>query len=390
MIRSRAHSGQGQAPLGTRRPPPPPAPTPSGGGFGRSHLAWAVAAAGVVAGLVYVTSSVLSMLLASAVLAWLFDRPVSALQARGRSREFGIALVTTGLFAVLVVIGLYVVPDAIRQIAALTTNLRPYFERAAVEFGPLVAQAEARFGVDLPVDVHELGQLAPEYLQKITPDVRAQIEAALATVASGGLSVVLSLLSLSLLPLFTFFLLRDWPDLVRFVADVVPPAARPTVGRLVTEIDARLIGWVRGQLTVAVVLGVVYSVGLWLSDIDLAVTIGLMGGVLFLVPYVGPLLTGVLAGGLCLLKFGVDVHLAIVVATFVVGQALEGTVLTPLLVGDRVGLHPMVVMVAIIVGGNLLGMVGIIIAVPVTAALAVVGAWGLEVWKQSRTYGGSG
>ncbi len=380
MIRSRAHSGRGTASLPVRRSPPPSS---------RSHLGWAVVGAVTLAGLVYVTSSVLSMLFASAVLAWLFDRPVSALQARGHSRDFGIALVTSALVAVTLVLLVFVIPDAFRQIAALTLNLRPYFDRAAAEFGPLVAQAESRFGVDLPVDVQELGRLAPEYLKKVTPDLRAQIEATLGTVASGGLSVVFSALSLSLLPLFTFFLLRDWPGLVAFVGELVPVRARDTVDTLVAEIDARLIGWVRGQLTVALVLGVVYSVGLYASGIDLAVTIGLSGGVLFLVPYVGPLLTGALAGGLCLLKFGLDWHLGVVVGTFVVGQTLEGFVFTPLLVGDRVGLHPMVVMVAIIVGGNLLGMVGIILAVPVTAALAVVGAWGLQMWKESRTYRGA-
>jgi predicted PurR-regulated permease PerM len=337
-------------------------------------------------GVLYLTRSVLTILSASVVLAWLLDRPVSGLQARGLSRDFAIVAVTAGLTLGLVVLLVGVLPNAVAQIGDLATNIQPYLHTAAERFGPLVAEVERRFKIDVPVDFQELGRMAPAWLQKLSPDVQERIQEALKTAASGGLSVVFSLLSLSLLPQFTFFILRDWPRLVEAVDGMVPPRTRGVVRRLAGEIDERLIGWVRGQLTVALVLGVVYSIGLVLSGIDLAVTVGLLGGALFLVPYVGPLVTGVLAGTLCVLKFGIDWHLAAVGATFVIGQALEGTLLTPWLVGDRVGLHPVVVMVAVIVGGNVLGIVGIVIAVPVTAALAVVGFWLLERWKASGTF----
>ncbi len=368
------------APLPMRRPERP--------GWSWSVLAWAVVGVVLVGATLWVSRSVVSICFASAVFAWLLDRPVSAIQARGASRDFGIVLVSMALFATVIGFAFWVVPDAARQIAHLAENLKPYLDRAATEFGPFVARLEARFGIDLPVDIGELGALAPEYLKKLTPDVREHIQNWLTSAASGGLSLLLAVLSLCLLPLFTFFLLRDWPALVAFVGRLVPLRAQATTHRLAAEIDGRLAGWVRGQLTVAVVLGVLYSLGFTLSGIDLSVTVGLLGGALFLLPYIGPLITGALAVSLALLKFGGDWHVGAVAATLIVAQALEGAVLTPLLVGDRVGLHPMVVMLAILVGGNVFGIVGIIVAVPVTAALAVVGAWALDVWRASRTYRG--
>jgi predicted PurR-regulated permease PerM len=354
----------------------------------RSWLAWSIGGAVLVFGVLYVTRSVLTILSVSAVFAWLLDRPVSLLAARGLSREAAIVAVAAGLTVALAVLLVGILPSAVAQLAELGANIQPYLHNAATRFGPLVEEVERRFKIDLPVDFQELGKLAPTYLKLLSPDVQERLQAAAKSAASGGLSVVFSVLSLSLLPLFTFFILRDWPKLLGATDGLVPIVARPVVRRLAAEIDERLIGWVRGQLTVALVLGCVYSAGLMISGIDLAATVGLLGGALFLVPYVGPLVTGVLAGTLCILKFGLDWHLAAVVATFVVGQALEGTVLTPWLVGDRVGLHPLVVMVAVIVGGNVLGIIGIVVAVPLTAALAVVGIWLLGEWRESRTFRG--
>lgn len=380
MIRSRSHVGQANAGLPMRRREKAP-PT-------RSWLGWVIGAAALCTALVYVTRSVLFILFAAAVFAWLLDRPVSELQRRGLSRSFAIFLVTAGIGAGLLVLLIGVVPNTVHQIAVLSANLTPYIDNLNSHVGPWTAAIEARFKIDLPVDLQELGKLAPKYLEQLSPDFRAKLQEWAKNAASGGFSLVMSVLSLSLLPLFAFFLLRDWPHLVSYVGDLVPVPARSVVARLVGEIDARLAGWVRGQLTVAFALGCVYSLGLLVSGIDLAITVGLLGGVLFLVPYVGPLITASLALSLACLKFGFDWHVGAVAVTFVLGQALEGTALTPLLVGDRVGLHPMVVMVALIVGGNLLGIVGIVLAVPATAALAVIGGYLLERWRESRTFRG--
>ena len=361
--------------------------SPTVGAASGSWWGWGIAGIIVVGGLFYLTWSVFSMLFAAVVFAWLLNPAVTALEPRVRSREWACILVFAMLttFAIALVVG--VLPRVVGQIAELSGKIQPYVQRLSENVWPYIAMAESRFGIRIPLNPNDLATQAPALLQKISPDVRARIQEWLQSAASGSLSVVLSALSLSLLPLFTFYLVRDWPKLVAGVEELVPPRHRPIVRELSGQIDTRLSGFVRGQLTVALVLGCVYTVGQLIAGIDLAVTVGMLGGALFLLPYIGTLVAAALAGVLALMKFGLDWHVAVAVGTFFVGQAIEGAVLTPWLVGDRVGLHPMVVMVALIVGGNLLGIWGLVLAVPMTAALAVVGGHLMERWRSSKTFG---
>jgi len=170
------------------------------------------------------------------------------------------------------------------------------------------------------------------------------------------------------------------------VDDLVPVRHRPIVRTLALEIDGRIASFVKGQLLVATILGAFYTVGMLVARVDLAVTVGVLSGALFLLPYIGPLIGAALGVGLALIQYGVDWHVVVVVATFGLAQLMENTILTPMLVGDRVGLHPMVVMIALIVAGNLLGLWGLVVALPVTAALAVIGGHVLDVYRRSRTY----
>lgn len=379
MIRRLAHSGAfARAPSRRTIDRQPP---------GRSWLGWGLAGLALAGGLLYLTWSVFSMVFAAAVFAWLLHPVATAIERRVRSREVACLLVFGGLSFFFAAVVLLVLPRVVSQIGELSANIPPYVTRLSADLGPYIAMAEARFGVQIPLNLNDLAAQVPSLLQKISPDVRARLQAWLQTAASGSWSIILSALSLTLLPLFTFYLLRDWPQLIALVNNAIPPRYRPTVADLAGQIDTRLSGFVRGQLTVALVLGCIYTVGQVIAGIDLAVTVGLLGGVLFLLPYLGTLIAGTLAGVLALMKFGLDWHVAVAVGTFFVGQAIEGTFLTPWLVGDRVGLHPMVVMVALIVGGNLLGIWGLVLAVPITAALAVLGGYFFQLWQSSRTFG---
>ncbi len=154
------------------------------------------------------------------------------------------------------------------------------------------------------------------------------------------------------------------------------------------EVDARLGAFVRGQITVCIILGVMYSTGLWLSGIDLAVVIGLLSGALFIIPYLGTIVGIVLATTLCLMKYGVDAHLVYVALTFAISQGIEGWVLTPRIVGQKVRLHPLVVMMALLVGSSLGGIWGMLLAIPVTATLNVVGIEWLEAYRASHVFHG--
>jgi predicted PurR-regulated permease PerM len=341
----------------------------------------------IAAALLALAWSVSATLFASAVFAYLLDPPVSWLQRRGWSREF--ASILLGIVGLVASVGalLIVVPGVVRQVADLAGNVQPYLDRIAVNLGPRIEWAEQRFGIDIPVSIDEIREHAPEYLRSLSPDVRAGVQDWLRRLATGGLDVVLGLLSLSLLPLFTFYLLVSWPDILGGIERGLPLRWRAGARALAIDVDLRLQAFVRGQLIVAALLGVMYTIGLLLADIDLAITVGLLSGVLFLVPYLGTGIGIVLSSTLAFLKFGLDWHVGVCVGTYVIGQALEGFVLTPVLVGDRVGLHPMVVIVALVVGGNLLGFWGLVLAVPVTATLAVIAGRVLDRYRQSRFYG---
>jgi predicted PurR-regulated permease PerM len=378
-MRRSAHSSSGTGSLArtARRPP----------SQGRGRALWIGGAIVLSGALLWALSGVLPTLFASAVFAWLLN-PVVTRLARQGDRERAVVGVGAGLLALATLLVVVVVPAVVSQVAELSTNLKPYVDNLVPRLQPWVMQAEARFGVKIPVNLQELAAEAPQWLARISPDVRASVSEALAGAAKGGIAFVVSLLGWFLLPLFTFYLLRDWPLLLAAAEDVVPPRWRPTVLRLAAEIDARLVGFVRGQLTVALALGAWYTTGLLFAGIDLAITLGMLSGVLFLVPYLGTLVGIVLSSTLALLKFGLDWHVVACILTFVTGQLVEGTFLTPRLVGDRVGLHPMVVMVALVVGGNLLGVWGLVLGVPITAVLAVLGGEVLGRWRASRLFAG--
>jgi predicted PurR-regulated permease PerM len=380
VIRRSAHSSAGTAVLRSR--PPPAAPKPNLA----SRLRWAIAFAAVVASSVYLTSSVLSVLVAAAVVAYLLHPVVTRLQARGYRRVsaiflIGIAAALVGALAVLVV-----VPGFVRNVGALGGNVTPYLDGLAGKAQPVVGWLENRFDVVIPLDLRALAAEIPVYLEKLSPDARSTMKDYVGRLAGGGIDVVLAVLRVTLLPVFAFYLLRDWPDIVGWVHELVPPRHRPVVRSLAAEIDIRIISFVKGQLLVAGILAAWYTVALLLAGLKFGVTMGILSGALFLLPYVGPLAAATMSVGLTLLEYGFDWHVLAVAAAYGFGQVLENTFLTPMLVGDRVGLHPLVVIVAIIAAGELLGLWGLVVALPVTAAFAVVGGHVLEEYRRSRTF----
>ena len=169
----------------------------------------------------------------------------------------------------------------------------------------------------------------------------------------------------------------------------IPSRYRPRVRRIAVEVDQRLSAFVRGQLTVASLLGLMYAIGLLIVGIDLAIPVGLLSGALFIVPYLGNAVGFVLAAFLALVKFGFGGKLLGVAIVFLGVQLIEGNLLTPRIVGDQVGLHPLVVMIALIVGGSLLGIWGMLLAIPITAVLSVLANEWMELYRATALYQGS-
>ncbi len=315
--------------------------------------------------LLYLLAPALTPFLFSALLAYLGDPLVDRLERLGLSRGLGVTIV----FTVMLVLGigalLVLVPALERQIAVVIAKTPQAIDWLQTWLLPRLSR---QFGIALSVDTESLKQALIAHWQELGT-VMQQVVMHLGRSSQMLLGWVSFLL---LVPVVTFYLLRDWDVLVRQVNALLPRRVAPRVTAIAAEIDAVLAEFLRGQLTVMTVLAVVYVTGLWLTGLDLAFAVGMVAGLVSFVPYLGVIVGVLLAGIAALLQFGDVWHLVAVMGVFGLGQLLEGMVLSPLLVGDRIGLHPVAVIFAVMAGGQLFGFFGVLLALPVAAAIVVL------------------
>jgi predicted PurR-regulated permease PerM len=261
---------------------------------------------------------------------------------------------------------LILLPLVIDQVRQLVQRIPEYSDWLAGTAWPWV---QARLG--LP----ELGlnlESASEALSAYWKEASTALLSVAGTVSRGGQAVMHWLMNLVLIPVVTFYLLRDWDDLVNGIRTLIPRSVEPTVSEIFREIDEVLGAFIRGQMLVMLALGIIYAIGLWAIGLDLGFIIGLGAGLLSIVPYLGTFLGVIAAVIAALFEFRDIWHVLLVLLVFGAGQSLESMVLTPKLVGDRIGLHPVTVIFAVLAGGQLFGFLGILLALPVAAALNVL------------------
>ncbi len=314
--------------------------------------------------LVYLLGPVLTPFLVAALLAYLGDPLVDRLQRLKLARTPAVLVVFAGLLLAAAAALVVVVPLAQRQLAALLERAPAFVDWLQNVLVPwvnrLLPEGEG-------LDLGRVRAVAAEHWQQ----AGGAAAGLLAGVSRSGLALLGWLANLVLIPVVTFYLLRDWDALVARVHGLLPPRMAPAVAGLAAEADEVLGAFVRGQLLVMLALGVIYSAGLALVGLDTALLIGMLAGLVSVVPYLG-FIVGLASAGVAVLVQTHEVaQLLPVLGVFVVGQALEGTVLTPWLVGDRIGLHPVAVIFAVLAGGQLFGFVGVLLALPVAAVLVV-------------------
>lgn len=353
----------------------------------RGRLVWGLGFAGIGLILLWVLRPVLAVLAASAGIAYVLDPLVDWCERRGVSRDSGIALVFSGLAILAAATVLLLLPGFADQAEQMGQRIAPFVSELDTRVEPALAFVEAKTGYRPPIDLDRIKGDLPAWLATQWPVVQDKVASAARGLLTQGLGLVSAILNLTLMPIFVYYLLRDWDKMTGSLADLVPPRMRPRVQRLAGEVDQRLGAFIRGQITVALAMAGLYTVGLLLVGIDLAVPVGVLSGLLFVVPYLGTAVGVVLGVALALLKFGFGWQVLAVVAVFVVVQVIEGSLLTPRIVGDKVGLHPLVVMVALIVGGGLMGIWGMLVAIPVTAVLSCFAAEWLASYRASAAYG---
>ena len=342
---------------------------------------WLIVAA--VAGfcwLVYLLAPILTPFAVSGLLAYLGD-PLADRLERGKLNRTGAVVVVFALmllgFSILLLV---IVPLLENQISYLVERLPVYVDWVR---DTAIPKVQAWLGLEATsFDLNVITQLLREHWQQ----AGGLAAVVVGYLTSSGAALLAIVANLVLIPVVTFYLLRDWDALVVQIRRLVPLHLEATLVKLTRESDSMFSAFIRGQLMVMLALAVIYSLGLWIVGIDLAFLIGISAGLLSFIPYLGSIL-GVLGAVIAaLVQYHDLLHIVLVLAVFGVGQALEGMLLTPWLVGDKIGLHPVAVIFAIMAGGQLFGFLGILLALPVAAVLNVLLRHVHELYKSSRIY----
>lgn len=328
--------------------------------------------------------SVLTPFVVGAVLAYALTPLVDRIDMAGRGRVPRVlAVVVVELLLVVVLTGLVllVLPIMVKELPLMREQLPVMFERLDATLRPWLAQ----FGIHVAFDVESVKGQIVRYLQGNYEDFAARLMSSLKV---GGSVAFALLFNAVLIPVALFYLLLDWDRFVHRVLELVPPRARPAVDSFTHEADQVLGQYLRGQLLVMLTMAAFYSVGLTLFGLDLALPIGLFTGLAMFVPYLGfgiGLALALLAG---LLQFEPAKALVMVATVYGTGQVVEGFYFTPRLVGERIGLHPLAVIFALLAFAQLFGFVGVLVALPASAVLLVAIRRVRSGYMASRLYQG--
>ena len=334
--------------------------------------------------LVYLLRGVLLPFVAGMAVAYFLDPVVDRFETWRMSRTFATSLVTFLFFAILLVVILLVAPVIQEQVIRFAERLPGYIANVRELLLPLVDQGLAGLALDR-------GQSMPGAVAGVALEAVDIVGALLSRLWSGGLAVINLLSLIFITPVVAFYLLRDWDRIVARVDSWLPHQYAPAIRELMAEIDQVLAGFVRGTGTVCLILGIFYAAALSLVGLDFGLIVGLGAGLISFVPFVGALVGLVVSGGLALIQFWPDyLHILLVVTIFAAGQIIEGNLLTPRLVGGRIGVHPVWVIFALLAGATLFGFVGVLIAVPAAAAVGVLARFGVGRYLKSQLYLGPG
>ncbi|MFQ5535639.1 MAG: AI-2E family transporter [Sphingomonadales bacterium] len=337
----------------------------------------------VFALLLYSFSGILFPFVAGFAVAYFCDPIVDTIEKIGLPRSLATASVVGAFFALLVVLGFLLAPVIESQVAGFAVELPNYVIQVREALQPLIEKLMAGLGEEQASEVKVAAGKILENALKWLGEVGVRV-------LSGG-AALFNLLSLLLItPVVAFFLLRDWDRIVAQIDGWLPRRNAEVIREQFRLIDDALAGFLRGQATVCLILGALYAIGWSLVGLEFGLVLGLLTGLLAFVPYAGALFGAGLAVAMAFGQFWPDVtSVGLVFGVFVVVQLLEGSLLTPRLIGGRVGLHPVWILFALLAGGNLLGFLGVLIAVPAAAVMGVLVRFGIGQYLESGIYTGA-
>lgn len=358
-------------------PEPPPKKSLATDPVVYSLVRWALIIAFVVVGWMVLAqlAHVLAPILAALGIAYLLDPIVEKMVARGMSRGAAAGLILVAFLGTIAGLLALLIPEAITQVEAFIKGMP-----AMLHDADRWIQTHSDYQLDME-------RLNPDALKKALEDSVGPPEH-IAAVALGGAFQVLGVLAeLLLVPVFAVYFLVDWPHIEDRIIKVVPPRKRTRVKDLLSEIDGVVSGWVRGQAIVTSLLAVLYALAFWIIGVPLGVPIGFLVGALTIIPFIGTFVGAAITMLVLLLDWQGGVVIGATAVTFLALHLLEAAVLTPKIVGHKVGLSESAALFAVVAGGKLLGFVGILLAVPIAATVAVFIRHGFRYYARSEFFG---
>lgn len=337
---------------------------------------WGIAAA-VFFLLLWSLGTVIAPFLVGGAIAYALDPVADRLQRIGLSRVMATGVIFVLLIAFFVLAALVIIPLLIQQTNGL------------IEAAPGILEQLRTFLTEQFPSVIDENSTIRQSLSTLGTTIQERGGELVQGLLSSAAGFVNVLVFLVVVPVVAFYLLLDWDRMVSRIDDLLPRDHAPVIRELARDIDGTLASFVRGQGTVCLILGVFYAVALMIIGLQFGMVVGLLAGLLTFIPYVGALVGGLLSVGLALFQFWGDWWMIVAVAAvFQIGQVVEGNVLTPKLVGSSVGLHPVWLIFALSAFGTLFGFVGLLVAVPIAAALGVIVRYAIGRYKEGQLYKG--
>ena len=329
------------------------------------HLASLVVVGLAFGGMLWLLSPILAPFLAAAILAYIFNPLVNRLEAKGVSRGMGTVIAVLLLVLAVALLLMIILPLFYKEISQLTQLIPGFLEHLKAKVLPWV---NAKLGIEIALDPSSFRQ----FMQENLSDAGGIAKRVFSGLGSGGLAVVGVLVNLALIPIVFFYVLRDWPHILSNIDKMIPRRYHASVNNVALQIDAVLSEFLRGQLSVMVIMSAFYVAGLWAVGLKFSLPVGLITGLLVFVPYLGVGLGMLLGTIAAVMQFGDALSgVALVWAVFGAGQVIESFFVTPKYVGERIGLHPLAVIFALLAFGQVFGFFGVLLALPASAAVLV-------------------
>ena len=330
-------------------------------------------------GFIWMFNDILTPFILGIIIAYLLNPVVQKFSRRHIPRWASALIILTIFFGLLALMFVLLAPMAFKQAQTLIEQVPAYLQNLIAYIRPHMAWFEGRFGTDYIEQINA-------YLKDNAGSVVGATGGIAAGIAQGGKAVVGFATTLILTPLVAFFMIEEWPNIVKWVENLYPRQHESLIRSLLRKIDRKVAGFIRGQISVAFILGVIYALSLSIAGLNYGFLIGIGAGIFSIIPLVGSTLGLVVGIVVAWFQTGDLVYTAIIAGIFMAGQFIEGNFLSPKIVGDSVGLHPLWVMFALLAGGTLFGIVGMLIAVPMAAVIGVLAGFAIDRYKASQLY----